>query len=206
MITGFRWHIGGAQAYYGVEPDLSTFGKGMANGFSVSALVGKRELMELGGLRHVRERVFLLSTTHGAETHGLAAAIETMRIYREEPVIETLYERGEQLRRGIEAAARAAGVADRFQVVGKSPNLVYVARDADGSPSQAYRTVFLQEMARRGFLVPSLVVSYAHTPADVDATIEAAAESLEAYARALENGVEAVLEGHSVKPVYRRYN
>jgi glutamate-1-semialdehyde 2,1-aminomutase len=110
MITGFRWHIGGAQAYHAVEPDLSTFGKAMANGFSVSALVGKREIMELGGLRHSHERVFLLSTTHGAETHALAAAVETMRIYRDEPVIETLYTRGDQLRAGIEVATREHGV------------------------------------------------------------------------------------------------
>ena len=92
--------------------------------------------MELGGLRDSRERVFLLSTTHGAETHGLAAAIETMRIYREEPVIETLYARGERLRAGIEAAARTHGVEDRFEVVGRAPNLVYVARDDGGMPSQ----------------------------------------------------------------------
>ena len=50
MITGFRWHLGGAQAYYGIEPDLSTFGKGIANGFALSALAGRREIMELGGL------------------------------------------------------------------------------------------------------------------------------------------------------------
>ena len=65
MITGFRWALGGAQALYGVQPDLSAFGKALANGFSASALVGRREIMELGGLRHRSERVFLLSTTHG---------------------------------------------------------------------------------------------------------------------------------------------
>ena len=78
MITGFRWHNGGAQHTYDIAPDLSAFGKALANGYSVSALVGKREYMELGGLYHDRERVFLLSTTHGAETHALAAAIATM--------------------------------------------------------------------------------------------------------------------------------
>ena len=75
MITGFRWQVGGGQQYYDIEPDLSTFGKAMANGFSVSALLGKRELMERGGIDGSLERVFLLSTTHGAETHALAAAL-----------------------------------------------------------------------------------------------------------------------------------
>ena len=84
-ISGFRFHQGGAQTLYGVTPDMSCFGKALANGFSLSALTGKREVMELGGLFHDKERVFLLSTTHGAEGPSLAAAIETMRIYRDEP-------------------------------------------------------------------------------------------------------------------------
>ena len=100
MITGFRWNNGGAQAEYDVAPDLSTFGKGLANGFAVSALVGKRDLMELGGLRHDRERVFLLSTTHGAETHSLAASMATMSIYEEEDVVGRLHEAGRRLREG----------------------------------------------------------------------------------------------------------
>ena len=68
MITGFRWHLSGAQAYYNLSPDLSTFGKAMANGFSVAAVAGKRDIMELGGIDKIgKERVFLLSTTHGAD-------------------------------------------------------------------------------------------------------------------------------------------
>jgi glutamate-1-semialdehyde 2,1-aminomutase len=206
MITGFRLHIGGAQAYHSIEPDLSTFGKGMANGFAVSALVGRREVMELGGLRHSRERVFLLSTTHGAETHSLAAAIETMRIYRDRSVIDALYEKGEQLRSGIEDAAREAGVEEYFQIVGKPPNLAYVTRDTLGVPSQAFRTLLLQETIERGIILPSLVVSYAHSPADVSLTIEAVAEATVVYRRALENGIERYLRGRPVQPVYRRYN
>src|SRR5512135_2401373 len=94
MITGFRWHLGGAQKKYGVEPDLSAFGKALANGFALSALAGKREIMERGGLDHDKERVFLMSTTHGAENHALAAALATMRFYQSHPVVETLYAQG----------------------------------------------------------------------------------------------------------------
>lgn len=90
MITGFRWHLGGAQKYYGITPDLSTWGKALGNGFPVSALAGKRDIMRLGGLDHDKERVFLLSYTHGAEGHSLAAAREIIRIYKKEPVIEAL--------------------------------------------------------------------------------------------------------------------
>ena len=97
MITGYRWHLGGAQKKFNIVPDLSTFGKAMGNGFAVSALAGKKELMELGGMNHDKERVFLLSTTHGAETHSLAAAIATIKFYKENNVIERMHEQGEKL-------------------------------------------------------------------------------------------------------------
>ena len=98
MITGFRWHLGGAQKFHGVVPHLSTFGKAMGNGYAISALAGKREIMRLGGLDHDQPRVFLLSTTHGAETHALAASLATIRIYHEQNVVEFLWRQGERLR------------------------------------------------------------------------------------------------------------
>ena len=111
MITGFRWHKGGAQKVYGIVPDLSAFGKALANGFSVSALAGRREFMRLGGLDHDdRPRVFLLSTTHGAETHALAAAIATMQVYQREGVIEHLYRQGTRVRQLAEEAIRRHGL------------------------------------------------------------------------------------------------
>jgi glutamate-1-semialdehyde 2,1-aminomutase len=206
MLAGFRHHLGGAQAMYGLTPDLSTFGKAIANGFAVSALVGKREVMERGGLKHDHERVFLLSTTHGGETHALAAAIATMRVYREEPVIETLYSRGERLRTGVSEAARSTGVDGYFELLGRDSNLVFATRDADRRPSQQFRTLFMQEMVSRGVLAPSFVVTYSHTEEDIDRTIAAVAESLVLYARALEDGPERYLRGRPVQSVYRRYN
>src|SRR6266852_1644130 len=189
MITGFRWHLGGAQAYYGLRPDLSTFGKAMANGFSLSALVGRRDLMQRGGLSHSKERVFLLSTTHGAESTSLAAALETMRIYRQEGVIEHLYSQGERLRKGIDRAIASYQLEGHFAVVGKEPNLVYATRDENRKPSQAFRTLFLQETIKRGLLMPSLVVSFSHSDRDIDRTVEGIAEALGAYKKALEDGV-----------------
>ena len=86
MITGFRYALHGAQDLYGVVPDLSTFGKALANGFSLSALCGKREFMRLGGRESEDDDVFLLSTTHGAELPALAAAVATIDVYEREPV------------------------------------------------------------------------------------------------------------------------
>lgn len=206
MITGFRWGLGGAQNVYDVQPDLSTFGKGMANGFSIAALLGKREIMRLGGIDHDQPRVFLLSTTNGAETHSLAAAIETIRVYREQAVIEHLYRQGERLRSGIEQEIARHGVEGHVAVLGRPCNMVYATRDQSGNPSQPFRTLFLQEIIRRGLIAPSLVLSYSHSDADIDYTVKAVGEALQIYHRALDEGVEKFLKGRPVKPVNRRYN
>jgi glutamate-1-semialdehyde 2,1-aminomutase len=207
MITGFRWHSKGAQKIYGIVPDLSTFGKALANGFSVSALAGRREFMRLGGLDHIdRPRVFMLSTTHGAETHGLAAAIATMQIYQSEPVIEHLVRQGERLREGANTVIRRHGLESYVEIVGRPSCLLYVARDREGKPSQAMRTLLLQETIRRGILMPSLVVSYSHDDEDIDRTVAALDGALGVYHQALHDGVERFLVGRSSEPVMRNYN
>jgi glutamate-1-semialdehyde 2,1-aminomutase len=205
-VTGFRWDNGGGQAVHGISPDLSTWGKGMANGFALSALAGRRDVMELGGLHHDRDRVFLLSTTHGAEHVGLAAGIATMSTYREEPVVATMLARGERLRGGLQQVIDAHGVGDAFSVFGKASCLYYGTRDAAGEPSQAFRTLFLQETVTRGLLAPSFVISYGHGDDDVDRTIEIVDEALVTYANALDGGVERFLHGRPVQPVYRSRN
>jgi glutamate-1-semialdehyde 2,1-aminomutase len=206
MITGFRWHLQGAQKLYGVVPHLSTFGKAMGNGFAISALVGKREIMRLGGLEHHQPRVFLLSTTHGAETHALAATLETLRIYRERHVVEFLWKQGERLRALVNRSISEHRLQGFFDVIGQPCNLVFVTRDQERNRSQAFRTLFMQELIRRGVLAPSFVVSYSHSDADIDHTAEAVDEALGIYRKALNAGVEKYLEGRPVKPVFRVYN
>ncbi len=206
MITGFRWHNGGGQAYYQVDPDLSCWGKAMGNGFSVSALCGKRKYMELGGLEHESQRVFLLSTTHGAETHGLAAAIATIKTYKQEPVIDTLYARGQRLlHEGNQVIARH-GLEQHVQIYGKPCCLVFSTLDASGRPSQAMRSLFLQETIRRGILMTTLVVGYSHSDEDIDRTLSALDEALPVYRQALESDVHRFLVGPPSQGVYRRYN
>jgi glutamate-1-semialdehyde 2,1-aminomutase len=204
MITGFRWPTCSAQRHFGVTPDLSTFGKALGNGFAISALAGKREIMMLGGRNHGARRVFLLSTTHGAETHALAAAIAVMKIYRDEPVIEELERLGDRLKTGVQSAAARHGLGSHFKLEGRSSNMVYLSLDANGAASQPFRTLFMQEIARAGILAPSLVTSYSHTNDDIDRTIDAVDRALAVYRKALENGIDHYLEGPSVRPVFTR--
>lgn len=206
IITGMRWARGGAQSLYGVTPDLSTWGKALGNGCSVSALAGKRELMELGGLRTGAARTFLLSTTNGAETTGLAAYLAVAEAYRQRDVVAAMEEQGRRLAEGANAVAASLGIADHFAVVGRPSCEVFVTRDHLGRPSQEFRTLFLQEMLERGILGQSFVISAAHTDEDVDRTVEAVGESLTVYAKALEAGSTAgLLRGRPVAPALRRF-
>ena len=206
MITGFRWHNGGAQRVHNIVPDLCSFGKALANGFSVTALAGKREIMELGGLKHNKERVFLMSGTHGAENHGLAAALETMRIYEREPVVETLWRQGEQLASKLQKSIDENKLTDYIPILGRPCCLVYGSRDNEKKPSQPFRTLLIQETMKRGILAPSLIVSYSHTDKDIDRTVEAFHEAFNIYRKALDEGVEKYLVGRPVQPVWRVYN
>jgi glutamate-1-semialdehyde 2,1-aminomutase len=199
IISGFRYHLHGAQAKHNIVPDLCTFGKAMANGFSISALAGKREFMELGGLRTERERVFLLSYTFGAETHSLAAAIKTMEIYETEDVIGHLHHQGERLIKGINEAIEEHNLTDYV-------GLMYYTLDQEGNRSQEFRTMFLQEVIKRGVIMPSLVTSYSHSDEDVDRTVEAMSGAFGVYRRALDEGVEKYLVGRPSNVVFRKHN
>ena len=206
MITGFRWHLGGAQKFHGVVPHLSTFGKGLGNGFAISALAGKREIMRLGGLDHDQPRVFLLSTTHGAETHALAAAIATLRIYQEQDVVSFLWRQGEHLKKLVQQSITENRLEGFFEVIGRPCNLVFATLDQNQHRSQPFRTLFMQELVRRGVIAPSFVVSYSHSDAVIQRTAEVVYEALMIYRKALDEGVEKYLQGRPVKPVDRRFN
>jgi glutamate-1-semialdehyde 2,1-aminomutase len=190
-----------------VTPDLCTFGKAMANGFSVACVAGRRELMEVGSIEFEgRERVFLLSTTHGAEMSGLGAFLATMDVLERDRVVEHLWSYGARLKETMARVAATHGLADRFEVGGVACSPYYVTRDADGTVSLPFRTLFSQEMVRNGVLMPWIALSYRHGDAELAATEEALDRSLAVYARALDEGIGAFLEGPVIRPVFRKYN
>lgn len=201
MITGFRWAAAGAQSAYGVTPDMATFGKGIANGFSVSALVGRRDVLGQGGIDHDRPRVFLLSATNGGETHALAAARETIDEVCARNVPEHLWRIGTALQDGLNKAIADVGVSEAARCGGLpcSPILSF------GNPG--LRTLFLQETITHGVLIPYIAPSFSHGDADVVETVEAATHAFRRVRRVLDGEPLADhLQGEIVKPVFRRYN
>lgn len=206
MITGFRWDLQGACRYYGVEPDLVTFGKGMANGFSVAALGGKRDIMDMGGLTPGKERVFLISTTHGAEMSSLGALVETINVYKEHNVTDHIWQMGRKLVKGLREIADDFSLRDYFYLEGAdcSPNLVICGKDK--KPSFEYRTVFLQELMREGVMMPYIAIAYEHTDREIEVTLEAARKAMKTYRDSLDGDVSRFVMGNVIKPVFRGYN
>ena len=207
MITGFRWHMKGAQHVYGITPDLCTFGKAMANGFSVACIAGRREIMELGSIEFEgRERVFLLSTTHGAEMCGLGAFVATMGFMQQHKVVEHLWEYGRKLIAMMQRQADAHGIGHSFKAGGIPCSPYYLTLDSSGANSLGLRTLFSQEMIRNGVLMPWIALSYRHGDAELAVTEQAIDKSFGVYRKALEEGVGKYLNGPVIKPVFRKHN
>lgn len=197
-ITGFRFSNGGAQELFGVTPDLATFGKGLANGYPVSAVAGRRDVMKL------MEDVFF-SFTFGGETLSLAAAKATLTKLRKEPVVQTLQMRGEVIMAGTTQVINDFGLADIFSVSGHSTWSFLNIRDARGATSFEIKTLWMQEMLQRGFLaLGTHNVNYAHTTADVQALIAAYAEVLPMIGECLDqNGLAAALRCNPLVPLFK---
>jgi glutamate-1-semialdehyde aminotransferase len=199
VITGFRIALGGAQEYYGVTPDLACFAKAMANGYPVSAIVGRGDVM------NQFDQVFF-SGTFGGETLSLAAAKATITKMQREPVIERLWEVGGKLQTAYNQISADLGLSKVTTCEGLPPHTVTPFVDSSGATSLPLRSLLQQELAMRGILyLVGFNVCYAHTDEDVDLTITALKESLSVVAEAVENGsVEELLKGPSAEAVFRQ--
>ena len=207
VVSGFRFSLGGVQEMVGVIPHLSAFGKGMGNGFSVSALVGQAEFMRLGGINHEEERIFLLSTTHGGETHSLAAAIATIDEIEKNNAIDHFWKIGEKLSKGVEKIAFDVGAQRYIKVGGYSVKPSFSFYDETGLPTMAARTLFLQETIKHGLMMPYVVPSFAHKNEDIDFALECIRYALIKMKSAAEDsGMLTAISGDLVKPVFRKYN
>jgi glutamate-1-semialdehyde 2,1-aminomutase len=207
MISGFKWSLKGASDYLGVKADLTTWGKGIANGFSACALTGKAEIMELGGIRRAGEdKLFLISTTHGAETTGLAAMVATIAAFRHHGMIESNWKRGEALKQRLQSTIDRHALKGHLELSGYPCLFVLECRNASKMPDDAFRTLMMQEMIARGVLFQGLFYpTWSHQQPELDHLVQAFDESCLMYRRAVDAGTcEGLLVGPASKPVFRK--
>ena len=206
-ITGFRWSIGGAQEIFGLEPDLTTFGKAMSNGFSVAAVAGKKDLMSIGSINtEGNERLFLLSTTHGAEMSGLAAFMSTVNFIEENNVISHLWKYGEQLINNFNNLSKKLGLLNNIFLTGPAPNPILNVLNDNGQPWFELRTLFLSEMINNNILMPWISICYRHRKEEMNKTIIGAEKALKICVQGVNSGIHQFYNGRIIKPVFRKYN
>jgi glutamate-1-semialdehyde 2,1-aminomutase len=181
-ITGFRFARGGAQELFGVTPDLATFGKGLANGYPVSAVAGRADVMKL------MEEIFF-SFTFGGEALSLAAAKATLTKLRDQPVCDRLAAKGLVLQRSIASAIEEHSLQSVFSVSGHPSWTFLNIKDSAGVDAFEIKTLYLQEMFERGFLtIGTFNVSDAHTTEDMARLAAGLDEVLPMIGRALAEG------------------
>ncbi len=207
MITGYHTDFPGSMKKYQVVPDLATWGKGIANGFSFCCLTGKKEIMELGGIRNTgAEKLFLVSTTHGGETCSIAAALATMEEYQKHDVIGHNQSMGDKFIEGSKKIFESHGLSHSIKNMQFNWHASLGYFDNEGNNSFGLRTLFHQEMIKRGVLFQGIFCpNFSHSEADVMHILNAMDESCQVYKKGLEEGYEKYLTGEPIKPVFRKF-
>ena len=198
MITGFRFAKGGAQQLFDVTPDLATFGKGMANGYPVSAVVGRKDVMML------MEDIFF-SGTFAGETLSLAATKATLTKMRQDNVLEHVHTMGKRLLTGLNGLIKKYQAQDWLALAGH-PAWSFLIMTGHGRYSAIeLKSLFLQEMSKRGFLLGGgHNLSFAHKEKDIDALLVAYEQVIVILLSTIEQeNFTDIFHGQLLEPVFK---
>jgi glutamate-1-semialdehyde 2,1-aminomutase len=197
-ITGFRFANGGAQELYGVIPDLATYGKGLANGYPLSAIAGRADVMRL------MEEIFF-SFTLGGEALSLAAAKATLDKLKRDPVLKTIATRGREVMKGAAAIVAENNLGDVISLAGQPCWSFVLIKDTPEYNSYEIKTLFLQEMLARGVMtLGTHNMSYAHDERDVAKLLAAYREVMPILADAVRNrALKQLLRCEPLQPLFK---
>lgn len=198
VVTGFRFAVGGAQKFFGVEPDIACVGKAIGNGMPVSAIVGKKEFMKLF------DEIFF-SFTFGGETLSIASALASIRYMIENNVIEHIWAQGEKMKAGIEKLIGDKKTGGLVSVSGYPVRTVMGFTGAE-KESLAVKTFFQQECAKRGVLFTGgHNISLPHGDEIISKTLSVYGEVLDILRHGVRYGmIGEMIEGRLLEPVFRK--
>jgi glutamate-1-semialdehyde 2,1-aminomutase len=198
VITGFRFANGGAQELFGVTPDLTCLGKGIANGYPLSAVVGRADIMAL------MEEVFF-SFTMGGEALSLAAAVAALTKLKREPVVETLRRTGQKILDGTRERIAAHGIGGFARTSGHPSWTFLQFADTPSCSQWEIKTLFMQEVLARGILsLGTHNVTCAHSDADVAKLLRVYDEVFPILREAVEEGaMKQYLRCAPLQPLFR---
>jgi len=171
--TGFRVSLGGAQKYYGVTPDLSVLGKAIANGYPISVITGKEEIMMTAATK------LFISSTFFPNSEAFVAALKTIEILERDKVLDDIWEKGGRFMKQIQEVIDKYAVGARLTGI---PPMFYITFDKDESGAyKGKRTDFYTQLIRKGFFFTPYhhaYISYRHTEKDLALALTAIDESL----------------------------
>ena len=207
MVTGFKTYLPGSTVKYNLDPDLATWGKGIANGYSFCALTGKKKYMELGGLLQKHSpRVFLISSTHGAETVSLSAFLATLKIFKKKKLINKNRLYLNLLSINCKNLIIKMGLQKNIKIVKSDWSLSFEFL-MQNVTSLELKTLFLQEMIKNKVLFQgSFVPCLSHGNKELRLFKKAFHESLCVIKLSLKFGMKKYLKSEIIKPVFTKYN
>jgi len=199
VITGFRLAPGGAQEYYRVKPDIACVGKAMGNGFSISAIAGKREIMRFF------EHIFY-SFTFGGEIAPIRAAIATINEIRQKRVIPFLWKQGARIREGYNRLAQYYGVSCYTECIGLAPRTAVSFKTDKGEDWLDLKSLFQQECINRGVLFTGCHnICYSHSNKEIDYTLSVYETVMKIIRDAVQKkDVKKRIKGKPVRPIFRK--
>ena len=208
MVTGFKVDFPGAISKYELTPDLATWGKGIANGFSFCALTGKKEIMDLGGiLEEGKEKVFFISTTHGGETNAIRAGIKTIEEFKDHNVIKHIHSTGNEFIKRTKALIKQKKLEKLIEVIPCPWMVAFIFKNKEGNVCNGHRTYFLQKMIENNVLFQGIFIPcLSHEIQEIDEFMAAFELSLQDYSIMLDEGYENKLKGKQTQAVFRKYN
>jgi glutamate-1-semialdehyde 2,1-aminomutase/spore coat polysaccharide biosynthesis protein SpsF len=199
ICSGFHFGLGGAQKLFGVTPDLATLGKAMGNGYPISCIVGRRDVMR------IFEDAFF-SFTFAGDTAAMAAAMVVLDVLEHTDAYARLEAAGRELSDGTVALAQCAGLGDRFAMVGRPTWCLLRFLDAAGKDDPVLKTLWIQEVTRRGVLILTTHnVNAAFDRGAVEHVLRAYAEAFKYVGAMLKEkrDLAALLDGPVPTPAFR---
>ena len=201
VVSGFRYALGGASELYSVTPDLASYGKGMANGLPLSAVAGRRDILELIG-----EKAVFISTTFGGEMLSIAATLATIGILEKPGVYDTFRILGNRMREGLDSLIKQNDLGKVVSTSGVSPHNGLKFSNYGALDYLDFTSIFQQNMIEEGILTYSMInLNTSHTEQEIVQYLTASAKAFDAIRRAVNaDSTDGILHGRKIEPIFRR--
>jgi glutamate-1-semialdehyde aminotransferase len=201
IVTGFRTALGGAAEYYGVTPDIMCVGKAMGNGMPISAVCGRKDILNL-----IDSGEAFISTTFGGECLSIAAALEVIRILGEKGTYPHIWSMGQNMLDGLNAAIEYWGLHDCISTVGLPPHCGLTFKDCGNLDYLDLLSIYEECMLDNGIIVSDTgFIMLSHTAEDIEHFIESARKAMGSIYQAIrQDNVNGILKGRKINPVFKR--